>query len=68
MTQQQYNNNFDREFGWDDTIQKDSDLSFYQTAYIGLPLKNTSVGVTRRTLKTPVSCQLVLKRQYTLLS
>lgn len=26
MTQQQYNNNFDREFGWDDTIQKDSEF------------------------------------------
>ena len=28
MTQQQYNNNFDREFGWDDTIQKDSEFVF----------------------------------------
>ena len=26
MTQQQYNNNFEREFGWDDTIQKDSEF------------------------------------------
>lgn len=26
MTQQQYNNNFDREFGWEDTIQKDSEF------------------------------------------
>lgn len=28
MTQQQFNNNFDREFGWDDTIQKDSEFVF----------------------------------------
>lgn len=28
MTQQQYNNNFDREFGWEDTIQKDSEFVF----------------------------------------
>lgn len=26
MTQQQYNNNFEREFGWDDTIQADSEF------------------------------------------
>ena len=26
MTQQQFNNNFDREFGWEDTIQKDSEF------------------------------------------
>ena len=26
MTQQQFNNNFEREFGWDDTIQKDSEF------------------------------------------
>lgn len=26
MTQQQYNNNFEREFGWDDTIQKDPEF------------------------------------------
>lgn len=28
MTQQQFNNNFEREFGWDDTIQKDSEYVF----------------------------------------
>lgn len=28
MTQQQFNNNFDREFDWDDTIQKDSEFVF----------------------------------------
>lgn len=28
MTQQQFNNNFEREFGWDDTIQKDSEFVF----------------------------------------
>ena len=26
MTQQQFNNNFEREFGWDDTIQADSEF------------------------------------------
>ena len=26
MIQQQYNNNFEREFSWDDTIQKDSEF------------------------------------------
>ena len=28
MTQQQFNNNFDREIGWEDTIQKDSEFVF----------------------------------------
>ena len=68
MTQQQFNNNFDREFGWDDTIQKDSEFVFYQMVYTGSRLRVTIADVTRQTLKIPVSSQLVRKRQYTLLS
>lgn len=44
MTQQQFNNNFDREFGWDDTIQKDSEFVFLPDGLYWFTVKSYDRG------------------------
>lgn len=44
MTQQQFNNNFEREFGWDDTIQKDSEFVLLPEGLYWFTVKNYDRG------------------------
>lgn len=44
MTQQQFNNNFEREFGWDDTIQKDSEFVFLPDGLYWFTVKECERG------------------------
>lgn len=63
MTQQQYNNNFEREFGWDDTIQRIQNSSYCQKDCTISQSRTMIADVTRRTRRIPASCQLVQKQQ-----
>lgn len=44
MTQQQFNNNFEREFSWDDTIQKDSEFVFLPDGLYWFTVKSYERG------------------------
>lgn len=44
MTQQQFNNNFEREFSWDDTIQKDSEFVLLPEGLYWFTVKNYDRG------------------------
>lgn len=66
MTQQQFNNNFERELDWNDTLQKDSEFVLLPDGLYWFTVKEYERGRHTPNPQTPASCQLVQKRQYTL--
>ena len=60
MTQQQYNS-FEREFGWEDTIEKDSEYVLLPDGLYHFTVIGMNAHDTRRIHKIPENCQRVTR-------